>query len=118
MNQVELAAALRFIQLEFVAWPSLEVSLRQGRCLWNLPSEIFQQALAALVRDGFLEQISGRFLRRGLGRHRRQLIPATKGASDAPSSATVDRSSGDRASTGARGASKPTDERAPVKPTV
>ncbi len=60
--------ALTRIQVEFVEMPDLKLTPRQVRRLCDLPPDLCQAALVALVRTGFLWQsCDGAFLRRDLG---------------------------------------------------
>ncbi len=60
-------AVLR-IAVDYIEMPDLIVTARQAARLWNLPSDICEGALAALVARGFLAQTrAGAFLRRSDG---------------------------------------------------
>lgn len=70
MNVVEVTDAIRSIQVDFIEWPTLRLSLRQARRLWSLPIEVCETALLHLTDVGFLSLVDGVYLRRGLGRRR------------------------------------------------
>ncbi|HEX3701719.1 MAG TPA: hypothetical protein VHU82_00215 [Vicinamibacterales bacterium] len=56
------------IQVEFIEMPDLKLSKSQIRRLCDLPSDLCDAALSALVASGFLRQRGdGSFLRSGLG---------------------------------------------------
>jgi hypothetical protein len=52
------------IRMEYVEMPDMKLTFAQARRLWDLPIDLCEAALAALVANGFLEQSAdGRFLR-------------------------------------------------------
>jgi len=76
--------ALTRIQVEYVEMPDLKLTLRQIRRLCDLPQDLCEMALAALVRTGFLWQTrDGAFLRRDLER-RADAEQAAEGFRQAP----------------------------------
>ena len=53
------------IAVDFIEMPDLIVTARQAQRLWNLPAQICDGALAALIERGFLVQTrAGAYLRR------------------------------------------------------
>jgi hypothetical protein len=53
----------RRIQIDFIEWPMLRVTLRQACRLWNAPHDICEAALTSLVRTEFLFDKDGLFHR-------------------------------------------------------
>ena len=70
MKVSDVTNAVRNIQVDFIEWPTLKLSFRQARRLWNLPTEVCETALLHLTDVGFLSLVDGIYLRRGLGRRR------------------------------------------------
>jgi hypothetical protein len=68
MDLVEVTDAIRSIQVDFIEWPTLKLSLRQARRLWSLPIDVCETALLHLTDVGFLSLVDGVYLRRGLSR--------------------------------------------------
>jgi hypothetical protein len=66
MNVNHLEAAMLLIEMEYQEMPDLKLTLGQARRLWDLPLDLCESALTALVERGFLVRTSdGWFLRRG-----------------------------------------------------
>ena len=60
--------AMSRIAMEYIEMPDLKLSSAQARRLWNIPSDVCDRALAALVERGFLVQTrAGAYLRRSSG---------------------------------------------------
>lgn len=60
--------AITRIAVDYIEMPDLIVTAHQARRLWNIPADVCDQALAALVARGFLVQTrAGSFLRRAAG---------------------------------------------------
>jgi hypothetical protein len=60
--------AITRIAMEYIEMPDLKLTALQARRLWNIPAEVCDRALAALVSCGFLAQTrTGAFLRRSSG---------------------------------------------------
>jgi len=60
--------AITRIALEYIEMPDLKLTARQAHRLMNLPGEVCDRALEALVDRGFLVQTrAGSFLRRTSG---------------------------------------------------
>jgi hypothetical protein len=67
MNITHQEAMFR-IAVDYIEMPDLIVTARQARRLWDMPGEVCDCALAALVERGFLHQTkAGSFLRRASG---------------------------------------------------
>ena len=65
MEAIRIDDALRRIRVEYIEMPDLKLTRAQARRLWNLPQDACDQALAILVRSGFLGQTTdGQYLRR------------------------------------------------------
>lgn len=63
---IDREEAILRIAVDYIEMPDLIVTTRQAARLWNLPAELCERALAALVERGFLVQTrAGAFLRRG-----------------------------------------------------
>ena len=63
--------ALLRIRTEYVEMPDLKLTGRQAQRLWNLSQDVCEAALAVLVSEGFLAQVStGAYVRRSLLRQR------------------------------------------------
>lgn len=61
-------AAVVRIAVDYIEMPDLVVTARQAVRLWNIPSDVCERALAALVDRGFLVRTrAGAFLRRASG---------------------------------------------------
>lgn len=61
-------AAIVRIAVDYIEMPDLIVTARQAGRLWNIPADVCERALAALVERGFLVQTrAGAFLRRTSG---------------------------------------------------
>jgi len=57
-------AAVVRIAVDYIEMPDLVVTARQAARLWNLPADVCERALAALVDRGFLVRTrAGAFLR-------------------------------------------------------
>jgi len=57
------------IQIEYIEMPDLKLTLAQIRRLCDLPQDLCERAVAALLQVGFLWRApDGRFVRRALGR--------------------------------------------------
>ena len=60
--------AMSRIAVEYIEMPDLKLTATQARRLWNIPADVCDRALAALVERGFLMQThAGAFLRRASG---------------------------------------------------
>src|SRR5262245_31419916 len=88
----------RRIHIDFIEWPTLRLTLRQARRLWDAPIDMCEGALAALVRLGVLAHSEGVFHRRGLGRQIRTRSAPYRAAPLTPSDETRHPSSGSRPS--------------------
>ena len=53
----------RRMQIDFIEWPMLRVTLRQACRLWNAPHDVCEAALLSLVRAEFLFDRDGMFHR-------------------------------------------------------
>ena len=80
MDRMPFAAVETNIRLEFTAWPQLTVTLPQASRLWNLPHDVCEGAMRALVASGLLECGTGGFFCRGLSRRRRARTAAVAAA--------------------------------------
>ena len=79
----EVRDALLRIQTEYVEMPDLKLTGRQAQRLWNLPHNVWEAALAALIGKHFLVQTpSGSYVRRG-AMHARTQAPGGPGGIDA-----------------------------------
>lgn len=66
MQTINHEDAVTRIAVDYIEMPDLIVTARQATRLWNIPADICERALAALVDRGFLVQTrTGAFLRRG-----------------------------------------------------
>lgn len=64
----ECNEAMTRIAMEYIEMPDMKLTAAQARRLWNIPAEVCDRALAALVARGFLVQTrTGAFLRRSSG---------------------------------------------------
>ena len=62
------------IQIEYIEMPDLKLTLAQIRRLCDLPQDLCERAVAALLQVGFLWRApDGRFVRRALGRAGREI---------------------------------------------
>lgn len=58
--------AILRIAMEYLEMPDLKLTLTQAGRLWNIPADVCDRALAALVGRGFLVRTRhGAYLRRG-----------------------------------------------------
>jgi hypothetical protein len=65
MRRLEHDEAVTRIAMEYIEMPDLKLTASQARRLWNIPADVCDRALAALVARGFLMQTrAGAFLRR------------------------------------------------------
>ncbi len=65
MKRPEHDEAVTRIAMEYIEMPDLKLTALQARRLWNIPAEVCDAALTALVARGFLVQTrTGAFLRR------------------------------------------------------
>lgn len=61
-------SAIVRIAVDYIEMPDLVLTARQAGRLWNIPADVCEQALAALVERGFLVRTrAGAFLRRSSG---------------------------------------------------
>ncbi|MGE0449016.1 MAG: hypothetical protein AB7Q29_05465 [Vicinamibacterales bacterium] len=52
------------IAMEYIEMPDLKLTASQARRLWNMPADVCERALSALVARGFLvKTAAGAFLR-------------------------------------------------------
>lgn len=65
--QLRPVPLLSLIQSEYAEMPGLSVTLRQAARLWNADADECLLALEALVRDGFLRQCRGMYLKSTCG---------------------------------------------------
>ena len=74
MMSYEWRHAFTRIQIEYIEMPDLKLTLAQIRRLCDLPEELCEPAVAALLQAGFLWRApDGRFVRRALGRVGREI---------------------------------------------
>ena len=74
MMSYEWRHAFTRIQVEYIEMPDLKLTLTQIRRLCDLPEELCEAAVAALLQVGFLWRApDGRFVRRALGRAGREI---------------------------------------------
>jgi hypothetical protein len=74
MMSYEWRHAFTRIQIEYIEMPDLKLTLAQIRRLCDLPEELCEPAVAALLHVGFLWRThDGRFVRRALGRAGREI---------------------------------------------
>ena len=65
MEASQMQDVLTLIQMEYLEMPTLKLTLRQARCLFDLPADLCEPALDSLVCTGFLARTSdGIFHRR------------------------------------------------------
>ena len=67
MHNSEVIEAVNRIESEFATMPGLKLTAAQVNRLCDLPKDVCESALQALIRSGFLYVSGGAFLR--LGRH-------------------------------------------------
>jgi hypothetical protein len=68
MEVIDQNTAITRIAVEYIEMPDLKLTAVQARRLWNIPGDVCDRALAALVARGFLVQTrTGAFLRRASG---------------------------------------------------
>ena len=63
MSHVDAQEVARCMQIDFLEWPMLRVTLRQACRLWNAPHDVCEAALVSLVRAEFLFDRDGMFHR-------------------------------------------------------
>jgi hypothetical protein len=63
MPTVDVQEVARRIQIDFIEWPMLRVTLGQACRLWNAPHDVCEAALLSLVRAEFLFDRDGLFHR-------------------------------------------------------
>ncbi len=63
MAVVDIQETARLIQIDFIEWPMLRVTLPQACRLWNLSADACEAALLTLVRAEFLLDRDGLFHR-------------------------------------------------------
>jgi hypothetical protein len=74
MMSYEWRHAFTRIQIEYIEMPDLKLTLAQIRRLCDLPEDLCELAVAALLHAGFLWRTpDGRFVRRALGRAGREI---------------------------------------------
>ena len=74
MMSYEWRHAFTRIQIEYIEMPDLKLTLAQIRRLCDLPEDLCEPAVAALLQVGFLWRApDGRFVRRALGRAGREI---------------------------------------------
>jgi hypothetical protein len=74
MMSYEWRHAFTRIQVEYIEMPDLKLTLTQIRRLCDLPEELCEAAVEALLQVGFLWRApDGRFVRRALGRAGREI---------------------------------------------
>jgi hypothetical protein len=74
MMSYEWRHAFTRIQVEYIEMPDLKLTLTQIRRLCDLPEELCEAAVSALLQAGFLWRApDGRFVRRALGRAGREI---------------------------------------------
>jgi len=77
MMSYEWRHAFTRIQVEYIEMPDLKLTLAQIRRLCDLPEELCEPAVAALLQAGFLWRApDGKFVRRALGRVGREISEA------------------------------------------
>jgi hypothetical protein len=65
MEGMNLRDVVELMEMEFEEMPDLELTFWQAQRLWNLPSDLCERALAALIGSGFLTRSSaGAYVRR------------------------------------------------------
>ena len=78
----EIRDALLRIQTEYVEMPDLKLTARQAQRLWNLSHDVWEAALAVLIRKQFLVQTrDGAYVRYGALRARVDAIESLLRAS-------------------------------------
>jgi hypothetical protein len=74
MMSYEWRHAFTRIQVEYIEMPDLKLTLAQIRRLCDLPEDLCEPAVAALLQAGFLWRApDGKFVRRALGRAGREI---------------------------------------------
>jgi hypothetical protein len=63
MSAVDVQETARRIQIDFIEFPMLRVTLRQACRLWSAPHDVCEAALLSLVRTEFLFDRDGQFHR-------------------------------------------------------
>ena len=63
MSHVDAQEVARRMQIDFLEWPMLRVTLRQACRLWNAPHDVCEAALLSLGRAEFLFDRDGMFHR-------------------------------------------------------
>jgi hypothetical protein len=63
MSHIDAQEVARRMQIDFLEWPMLRVTLRQACRLWNAPHDVCEAALLTLVRAEFLFDRGGMFHR-------------------------------------------------------
>lgn len=63
MPTLDAQEVARRMQIDFLEWPMLRVTLRQACRLWNAPHDVCEAALVSLVRAEFLFDRDGMFHR-------------------------------------------------------
>ena len=63
MPTVDAQEVARRMQIDFIEWPMLRVTLRQACRLWSAPHDVCEAALLSLVRAEFLFDGDGMFHR-------------------------------------------------------
>jgi hypothetical protein len=63
MPTVDVQEIKRRMQIDFIEWPMLRVTLRQACRLWHAPHGVCEAALTSLVRAEFLFDKDGLFHR-------------------------------------------------------
>jgi hypothetical protein len=63
MSHIDAQDVTRRMQIDFLEWPMLRVTLRQACRLWNAPHDVCEAALLTLVRAEFLFDRDGMFHR-------------------------------------------------------
>ena len=64
MNPIQVDEVARRIEADFFETPGLYVTFWQAQRLWNLPDDVCDRALSALIRAGYLVRTpDGRYRR-------------------------------------------------------
>ena len=65
MERMELGDVVQLMEMEYEEIPELKLTFWQAQHLWNLPNEMCERALGALIRSGFLiRSADGAYVRR------------------------------------------------------
>ena len=65
MQLTDLFDVVQLMEMEYAEMPELKLTFWQARCLWNLPSDLCERALGALIGKGFLTRTAeGAYIRR------------------------------------------------------